>query len=105
VTDTIRFAAPLLVWRGAGQGGIGYVVIEAEAAEAIRGHELMRRLEIGRRRGFGSVKVTVRIGASEWRTSVVPQKSGGWFLPVKKAIQHAEGLAEGESVEAELTLL
>ena len=56
------------------------------------------------RRGFGSVKVIVRVGGSEWRTSVFPQKSGGWFLPVKKAIQRAEGLMEGEPVEAELEL-
>jgi hypothetical protein len=103
--ERVRFAGPLLVWQGEAHGGIGYVVIAGEAAEAIRGHELMRRLELGRRRGFGSVKVTVRVGGSEWRTSVFPQKSGGWFLPVKQAIQRAEGLATGEPIEVELTLL
>jgi hypothetical protein len=101
---SVRFTAPLKVWQGEAHGGIGYVVIAGEAAEAIRGHELMRRLELGKRRGFGSVKVTVRVGGSEWRTSVFPQKRGGWFLPVKKAIQKAEGLAEGEPVEVELAL-
>ena len=103
--DTVRFSAPLQVWQGEAHGGVGYVVIAGTAAEAITGHELMRRLELGRRRGFGSVKVTVRVGASEWRTSVFPQKSGGWFLPVKKAIQRAEELVEGGLVEAELELL
>jgi hypothetical protein len=103
--DTVRFTAPLMVWQGEAHGGIGYVLIAGEAAEAIRGHELMRRLELGRRRGFGSVKITVRVGGSEWRTSVFPQKGGGWFLPVKKAIQRAEGLAEGQPVEVELELL
>ena len=102
--DTIRFSAPLQVWRGAAHGGIGYVLIDGAASGAISGHELVRRLELGRRRGFGSVKVIVRVGGSEWRTSVFPQKSGGWFLPVKKAIQRAEGLMEGEPVEAELEL-
>ena len=102
--DAVRFSAPLRVWRGEGHGGVGYVIVEGEAAEAIRGHELMRRLELGRRRGFGSVKVTARIGGSEWRTSVFPQKSGGWFLPVKKAIQRAEEIAEGAEVEGELAL-
>jgi hypothetical protein len=103
--DTVHFTAPLLVWQGSAHGGIGYVVIDGEAAETIRGHELMRRLELGRRRGFGSVKVTVRVGGSEWRTSVFPQKSGGWFLPVMQAIQRAHGLATGEPIEVELTLL
>src|SRR5687768_7147388 len=104
MTDTVRFTAPLLIWQGQAHGGIGYVVIDGDAAEAIRGHELMRRLELGRRRGFGSVKVTVRVGGSEWCTSVFPQKSGGWFLPVKQAIQRAEGLPESETVEVELEL-
>jgi len=94
-----------MVWQGEAHGGIGYVLVSGAAAEAISGHELMRRLELGKRRGFGSVKVTARIGASEWRTSVFPQKSGGWFLPVKKAIQRAEGLVQGEPVEVELELL
>ena len=102
--DRVRFTAPLLVWQGEAHGGYGYVVVDGAAGEAIRGHELMRRLELGKRRGFGSVKVTVRVGGSEWRTSVFPQKSGGWFLPVKKAIQRAEDLAEGVAVEGELDL-
>ena len=104
MSDRVRFVAPLMVWQGEAHGGIGYVVIDGDAAEAIRGHELMRRLELGRRRGFGSVKVVVRVGESEWRTSVFPQKSGGWFLPVKKAIQRAEELTEGAAVEGELAL-
>ena len=75
------------------------------AAEAISAHELMRRLELGRRRGFGSVRVEARIGESVWRTSVFPPKDGGWFLPVKKAIARAERLVGGEVVEASLKLL
>jgi hypothetical protein len=65
----------------------------------------MRRLELGKRRGFGSVKVEARIGDSVWRTSVFPPKEGGWFLPVKKAICRAEGLTEKEEVEVALRLL
>ena len=84
---------------------IGFVRIPPDAAEAIAAHEFERRLELRKRRGFGSVKVTVRVGASEWATSVFPQKTGGWFLPVKQAVQRAEDLAEGAPVEVELTLL
>ncbi len=53
--DTVSFTAPLLVWRTEKYGDIGYVRIEGAAAEAISAHELVRRLELGRRRGFGSV--------------------------------------------------
>ncbi|MGZ8281795.1 MAG: DUF1905 domain-containing protein [Allosphingosinicella sp.] len=103
--ETVSFTASLLVWTTEKYGDIGYVRIGGEAAEAISGHELARRLELGRRRGFGSVKVNARIGDSRWSTSVFPPKEGGWFLPVKKAICRAEGLAEGSQVEVQLELL
>jgi hypothetical protein len=104
-SDTLRFTAPLSVWRTEKYGDIGYVTIEGSAAEAIAAHELVRRLELGRRRGFGSVKVEAAIGASRWSTSVFPQKGGGWFLPVKKAICREEGLAAGDDVAVRLELL
>jgi hypothetical protein len=103
--ETVSFTAPLLVWRTEKYGDIGYVRIDGEAAEAIRAYELLRRLELGRRRGFGSVKVEAAIGDSRWSTSVFPQKEGGWFLPVKKAICRAEGLEAGDEVAVRLELL
>jgi hypothetical protein len=103
-TDTVTFTAPLSVWRTEKYGDIGYVTIGGEAAEAIHAYELMRRLELGRRRGFGSVKVEAAIGGSRWSTSVFPQKGGGWFLPVKKAICRAEDLAADDEVAVQLTL-
>ncbi len=103
--DIVTFTAPLLVWRTEKYGDVGYVRITGAAAEAIRGHELMRRLELGRRRGFGSVKVNVALGASRWSTSVFPQKQGGWFLPVRKAVCRAEGVEADDDVEVGLELL
>jgi hypothetical protein len=103
--ETVSFTGPLSVWRTEQYGDIGYVTIEGAAAEAIAAHELMRRLELGRRRGFGSVKVEAAIGASRWSTSVFPQKGGGWFLPVKKAICRAEDLAAKGEVSVRLELL
>ena len=104
-TESVSFTAPLSVWRTEKYGDIGYVVIGGPAAEAIAAYELVRRLELGRRRGFGSVKVEAAIGASRWSTSVFPQKGGGWFLPVKKAICRAEDLAAGDEVAVRLALL
>ena len=80
-------------------------MISGPAAEAISAHELVRRLENGRRRGFGSVKVNMAISDSHWSTSVFPPKEGGWFLPVRKAIYHAQDLAVGDAVTARLELL
>lgn len=104
-TDTVTFAAPLSVWRTEKYGDIGYVRIVGPPAEAIGAHELMRRLELGRRRGFGSVEVDASVGGRSWSTSVFPQKQGGWFLPVKKAVCRAEGIEAGDEVAVRLDLL
>ena len=105
MSTRVRFAAPLKsVVIEEGYGPIHYLTPPPEAAEQIASHELERRLELGKRRGFGSVKVTARIGASEWSTSIFPSKDFGWFLPIKKPVRLSEGLAEGDIVEVELTL-
>jgi hypothetical protein len=105
VSDVVRFAGPLQAMHiEEGYDPVGWVSLTGETAEAVAAHELARRLELGRRRGFGSVKVTARIGGSEWRTSLFPQKTGGWFLPVKKPVRLAEGLDFGDDVEGELQL-
>ena len=62
---------------------------------------LMRRLE-GGSRGFGSLKVSVMIGATTFKTSVFPSKETGWLLPIKASVRKAEGLTEGEAVELAL---
>ncbi|MGX7896984.1 DUF1905 domain-containing protein [Tsuneonella sp. HG222] len=101
----VRFRAPLQsMVIEEGMAPIAFVYLTEEAAEQVTGHELERRLELGKRRGFGSVKVVVRLGESTWQTSVFPSQ-GKWFLPVKKAMRLAEGLSEGDSAEIELELL
>ena len=106
MSETIAFAGPLQAMAiKDGYDPIGFVSLTGAAAEAVAAHELARRLELGRRRGFGSVKVAVTLGESTWTTSLFPQKSGGWFLPIKKPVRVAEGLAFGAPVEGELGLL
>ena len=103
--ETLSFTAPLRAWRTGRHGDLCYVLIDGDVAEAISTHELMRRLETGHRRGFGSVRVEVAVGDSRWTTSVFPPGEGGWFLPVKKAVRRAEGLATGDAVTVRLALL
>ena len=102
---TVRFTAPLQsMLIEDGMPPVGFVHLTDEAAQQVTGHELERRLELGKRRGFGSVKVAVRVGTSAWHTSVFPSQ-GKWFLPIKKPVRLAEGLAEGQPVVVELDLL
>ena len=106
MTQTVRFSAPLQsVLIEEGYDPMHYLTPPAGAAEEIAGHELARRLELGKPRGFRSVKLTARIGGSEWATSAFRNKDGSWFLPVKKPIRLAEGLECGDTIEVELELL
>jgi len=106
MTDRVAFTAPLQVWTNpAESSSMTFVTVPAPAADAIKAHEVMRRLELGKRRGFGSVKVAVHLGTHAWSTSVFPQKDGTWFLPIKAEFRRAEGLAEGDAVSVELELL
>ncbi len=58
------------------------------------------------RGGFGSVKVAVQAGATKWRTSLFPDKQTGSFvLPLKAAVRHAEGLAEGDEVTVSIQVV
>lgn len=55
-------------------------------------------------RGWGSLRVTVTVGATTWQTSIFPdKKSGSYLLPVKAAVRKAEGLVEGRMVGYQLT--
>ena len=57
------------------------------------------------RRGFGSLRVEVRIGGSQWTTSIFPSKEiGSFLLPVKKAVRSTEGLSEGDTCTVRLAL-
>jgi hypothetical protein len=95
-----RYALTATLWRwsgGANGGDWFFATIDGAVGEALSGTALMQRLETGRRAGFGSVKVTVCVGATEWRTSAFPSKEHGWMVPVKAAVRKAEGLVEGEA--------
>jgi len=56
--------------------------------------------------GFGSVRVRVRIGGSEWMTSVFPDsKQQAYVLPIKKAVRVAEDIAPGDAVRVRIELV
>jgi len=103
----VRFSAPLQIWTNESENSsVGFVILPKDAAEQVAAHELARRLELGKRRGFGSVKVTARIGDSEWSTSVFPQKGRtGWFMAVKVGIRRAEAIEAGDEIAIALDLL
>lgn len=104
MTESVETAAALWIWTSPeAPASWHFLTIDGEAAEAIRATALMRRLEGGQRRGWGSIRVTATIGDTKWQTSVFPSKeSGGYLLPVKAAVRKAEGLTAGDAVTVRL---
>lgn len=57
------------------------------------------------RRGFGSVRVTVTVGATSWSTSVFPDTgTKSYLLPVKKQVRKSEGIGDGDMIDLSLEL-
>lgn len=94
----ITVSAPLWLWSGEG-GSWHFVTVPEEQSDAIRAAAFAGP------RGFGSVRVEASINGITWRTSVFPQKSGGFILPVKAEVRRKAGIAAGEEVTVELELL
>ena len=94
----IKVSGPLWLWTG-GQGSWHFLTVPEGQAEEIRAHSLA---SCG---GFGSVKVEAAIDDVRWRTSVFPQKSGGYILPVKASVRRDAGIAAGDEVSFEIEIL
>ncbi|MEZ4156515.1 MAG: DUF1905 domain-containing protein [Candidatus Paceibacterota bacterium] len=57
-------------------------------------------------RGWGSLPVEVKIGKTQWSTSIFPdKKSGTYLLPLKAQVRKAEGLFDQDKVAIEIRLV
>jgi hypothetical protein len=95
----ITVTAPIWLWSG-GQGSWHFLTIPEGEAVEIRAQSLG-----GERRGFGSLRVEASINGISWRTSVFPQKSGGYILPIKADVRRRAGVSTGDIVTVALELL
>lgn len=99
--DEYTFDADLWRWEAKTDetGGWVFVTMPADQADDLR-------MEAGPPRGFGSVRVEARIGATVWRTSVFPStETGSFVLPVKKQVRDREGLEVGGTCTVTLVLV
>ncbi|MFI7281430.1 DUF1905 domain-containing protein [Micromonospora chersina] len=53
--------------------------------------------------GWGMIPVAVRIGSTDWQTSLWP-KDGRYVVPLKTAVRRAEEIALGDRVDVHLTV-
>ncbi|MEV6824139.1 DUF1905 domain-containing protein [Amycolatopsis sp. NPDC051102] len=96
---TVVFDAELWEWDARRTDSWTFVSLPAEASDDIR------ERTAGPRRGFGSVRVRVTVGATSWQTSIFPDSSrGAYVLPVKRAVREAEGLEVGDTCTVSVEL-
>jgi uncharacterized protein DUF1905 len=96
-TDALDFAFSGELWYWRGPSPFHFITVPDEASAA------MRALSAVVSYGWGMIPVIVRIGDSEWETSLFP-KNGRYVVPVKDVVRKAEGLAEGDTVEIRLEI-
>ncbi|HCT81569.1 MAG TPA: DUF1905 domain-containing protein [Micromonosporaceae bacterium] len=96
----VVFDAELWMWDARRSDSWIFVSLPAEVSEEIR------ETAGGRRRGFGSLRVRVTVGASTWATSIFPGSGGGkYVLPIKGAVRKAETLDVGDIATVTVELI
>jgi hypothetical protein len=94
-TLDIEFAGELWYWRG--PSPYHFITVPEEACVGLRAVSAVVTY------GWGMIPVNVRIGGSAFETSLFP-KDGGYVVPIKDAVRHAEGLADGDTVSVNLAI-
>lgn len=57
-------------------------------------------------RGWGAIRVRVKIGDTEWSTSLFPErKSKSYLFMIKAAVRKAEDIGEGDTITARLHIV
>jgi hypothetical protein len=95
----ISVDGPIWLWTG-GQGSWHFFTVPEREATKIRAHSVGSS-----RRGFGSVRVEATVSDVSWRTSLFPQKSGDYILPIKADVRRRAGIAAGDDIVVKLDLL
>ena len=53
--------------------------------------------------GWGVIPATVRIGETQWKTSLFP-KDGLYLVPIRASVREAEKIDEGDTVKIRLDI-
>jgi hypothetical protein len=83
------------VWRYPGKGGWHFANLSPRQSAEIRVRFGMDA------RGWGSLPVRVRIGQTDWETSLFPdRKSDSYLFAIKADVRKREGIATGDAITA-----
>jgi Domain of unknown function (DUF1905) len=96
------FTEKCWLWTAENQVSWHFVNVPKNHSEEIK---FFTENHFGKRRGWGSVRVTVTIGSSEWKTSIFPSKSlDAYLLPIKADVRKKEKILVDNMVEVTLNI-
>ena len=96
--DTYTFTAELWAWAARKELWV-FAALPADASDEIADQPRAPS-------GFGSVKVKVRLGLSQWSTSIFPDADhGAYVVPIKKAVRTRADATVGDTVSLGIELL
>lgn len=89
------FTAEVFEWRG--PAPFFWVSLPADVCDHVRAEAAEATY------GWGAIPVAVRIGGSEWETSLLP-RDGGYVLPVKRAVRDQQRFGDGDVVKVAMSV-
>ncbi len=89
----IEFSGRIIFWKG--PAPFLFVTVPAKQSRDIKAISALVTY------GWGVIPVHVRIGTTEWKTSLFP-KDGRYLVPIKMSVQKAENLKRGDTVTVRL---
>jgi hypothetical protein len=89
----LEFSGKIIFWRG--PSPFFFVTIPAKQSAEIKAISKLATY------GWGVIPVHVRIGNTEFTTSLFP-KDGKYLVPIKASVRKAEGLEKGDHVAVRL---
>lgn len=95
-----KYAIKTRVWLYPGMAGWHFVTIPVGTSKIIK-----RKFGLYAR-GWGSLPVIAKVGKSEWKTSIFPDKKvGTYLLPLKTEIRRKEAICKGDLVRLCIRIL
>ena len=89
----IEFSSKIFIWRG--PSPFFFVAVPAKQSRELKAISGLVTY------GWGVIPVTVRIGKTEFTTSLFP-KDGRYLVPIKASVRKAEDLEKGDKVTVRL---
>lgn len=97
INDVLELDLTGEVWEWRGPAPFHFMSVPGELCDDVREAAVLVSY------GWGMVPVTLRIGATEWTTSLWP-KDGGYVVPLKDKVRRAEGIELGDVVTVSMEI-